>query len=356
MRLRGINYDVGIDFHEGNLSRPAFDPSVVRRELTIIRDDLHCNAVRVSGTDPDRLIETTRIGLDMGLEVWLSPQWHDRSTDETRDYVLECAARAEMLRGDAAPLVLVVGCELSWFMRGILPGANFLDRLQSPLAPIRLRYLGSHNKPLNRFLADLCPAVRRVFGGPLAYASAPIEKVDWTPFDFVGLDYYRAAKNRESYGERLMRHFSHGKPVVITEVGLTTYRGGEDAGAWGFVIVDPKDPQRLNGTYIRDEDLQARELLDMLRILESDGVDGAFVYTFVAEYLPHRSDPATDVDMASYALVASLPDRRGAAYPDMAWEPKRAFTALADYYASLMRGDASETIRRADRGDPPDWR
>jgi hypothetical protein len=31
-------------------------------------------------------------------------------------------------------------------------------------------------------------------------------------------------------------------------------------------------------------------------------------------------------------VVKVLEDRRGEAYPDMAWEPKAAFTALADYY------------------------
>ena len=36
--------------------------------------------------------------------------------------------------------------------------------------------------------------------------------------------------------------------------------------------------------------------------------------------------------MASYGVVKVLGDRRGHTYPDMAWEPKAAFTALADYY------------------------
>jgi len=31
-------------------------------------------------------------------------------------------------------------------------------------------------------------------------------------------------------------------------------------------------------------------------------------------------------------VVKVLEDRLGHTYPDMAWEPKAAFTALADYY------------------------
>lgn len=36
----------------------------------------------------------------------------------------------------------------------------------------------------------------------------------------------------------LLSHFAHGKPVMITEVGLCAYQGAEDKGARGFMIVD----------------------------------------------------------------------------------------------------------------------
>ena len=36
--------------------------------------------------------------------------------------------------------------------------------------------------------------------------------------------------------------------------------------------------------------------------------------------------------MASAGVVKVLEGRRGRTYPDMAWEPKAAFTALADHY------------------------
>jgi hypothetical protein len=177
--------------------------------------------------------------------------------------------------------------------------------------------------------------VRRVFHGQVTYASAPIEAVDWSLFDFVCLDYYRAKQNRDSYRERLKRHFKHDKPVVITEVGLCTYQGAEDKGARGFMIVDPKDQQRLNGDYIRDEELQARELIEMLQILDGAGVDGVFVFTFVSPALTYSESPRRDLDMASYSLVKSFTDRYGMTYPDMVWEPKESFKAVGDYFARL---------------------
>jgi hypothetical protein len=43
---------------------------VVERELRIIRDDLHCNAVRVMGGDPERPELAATYAADLGLEVW----------------------------------------------------------------------------------------------------------------------------------------------------------------------------------------------------------------------------------------------------------------------------------------------
>jgi hypothetical protein len=64
-------------------------------------------------------------------------------------------------------------------------------------------------------------------------------------------------------------------------------------------------------------------------------VDGAFAFTFIMPKYPHRPEPALDLDMASYGLVKSYADGKGASYPDLPWEPKRSFVVLADRYARL---------------------
>jgi hypothetical protein len=334
VKRKGVNYDVGIEFHHDYMSRPIFDVEVMRRELEIIQADLHCNAIRVSGTDIDRLMLTTKHALKQGLEVWLSPHLQDKSPEETLEYTQKCAAEAERLRKQWPQLVFILGCELTWFMRGILPGRNFMERLGNPLSMWwRLKVRGEHNKPLNAFLTTANAAVREVFHGPVTYASAPIEAVDWSLFDFLCLDYYRVRQNRDSYGSRLKRHFAHGKPVVITEVGLCTYQGAEDRGARGFMIVDPKNQRQLNGEYVRAEHLQAHELVDMLTALEQVGIDGAFVFTFVSPVLTYNEKARFDLDMASYSLVKSYADKHGITYRDMLWEPKESFYAVAAYYA-----------------------
>lgn len=72
MRVKGINYDTGF-INKGMSSRELFDTAVVIRELQIIRDDLHCNGVRITGGDVERLEIAARIAAEAGLEVWFSP-------------------------------------------------------------------------------------------------------------------------------------------------------------------------------------------------------------------------------------------------------------------------------------------
>ena len=78
MNRRGVCYDVG-RVMRGQDWRPEFSPEEARRELPIIRDDLHCNAVRICGQDLGRLMAAGGPALDCGLQVWLSPELWDRS-------------------------------------------------------------------------------------------------------------------------------------------------------------------------------------------------------------------------------------------------------------------------------------
>ena len=335
MRCKGINYDVGIEFSKQYMSRPDFDIKVVRRELEIIREDLHCNAIRIAGTDIARLTTAAEEALKLGLEVWLSPHLHDKTPEETLEYTKRCAMAAEKLRQEYPSLVFILGCEMTWFMRGIIKGNNFMERLGNPLNMIKLKFLKSHKKPLNRFLTQANMAVREVYNGKVTYSAATIEAIviDWSIFDFVSLDYYRSKENRDTYGERLRKHFVHHKPVVITEVGLCTYKGAEDNGARGFMIVDlSQKPWTIKDDYERDERLQARELIDMLQIVDKEGVEGAFAFTFIQPELTYSEDPNHDLDLASYGIVTSYVDKTGSTYSGMAWEPKEAFKALAELY------------------------
>lgn len=342
MKWNGVCYDVG-RVMMGEQWRPTFDPSMVHRELEIIKRDLHCNAVRICGFDLDRLLTATEDALTQGLDVCLSPEMWDKGPEETLDYLVKAAAAVEPLhRSFPQHLFLSVGSELTLFMQGFVEGNNIMERIGHPAFWQQMQ-AGSHNKPLNAFLTSASEAVRQVFHGEVTYFSVPLEIVDWNLFDFVGVDLYRETRIKDAFGGIVKRYLAHHKPVIIGESGCCTYQGAEDAGGKGWAIFDPQNPLQLNGDYVRDEGLQAREIVDVLHIFDSVGVTGAFVFTFVAPILPFDADPKYDRDMASYSLVKSFVHTHGTTYPEMPWEPKESFRAVARYNAAQeARGSEQE--------------
>ena len=217
MKTLGVCYDAGVV--KDIPWRPSLDARTARREMEIIRRDLHCTAVRVVARDIGRLELATEAALEAGLDVWVSPTVWDQGPDETIADTVRAARAAERLRS-AAPgrVTFVVGGELTLFMRGILPGRTLNARLKNMMASGAIRS-GAHNEPLNAVLARLETAVRPVFGGPLTYASLPWEQVDWSRFDVVGVDHYRAARIKDRYVAMLGPLLATGKPVVDTEFG-----------------------------------------------------------------------------------------------------------------------------------------
>jgi len=57
-----------------------------------------------------------------------------------------------------------------------------------------------------------------------------------------------------------------------------------------------------------------RELLDAFY---AEGVDAAFVCTFIQWQLPHRDDPERDLDLGSVGIVKVVEDGPSHTYPDM---------------------------------------
>lgn len=348
MQHQGVHYDTSTIFRGPGYAistrRRPLDVSVVRRELEIIRDDLHANAVRIVGSDVRRLTAVAEIALGLGLEVWFSPTFFEYSPEETAARLVAAAEPAARLAA-AHPgrVVFVAGGELTLFMPGILPGKDISGRMKALKADPTL--LGNGN--LNAYLAALVPRLRAVFDGPLVYASLTFERVDWGPFDYVGVDHYREARTKDRYVEALRPLDAIGKPVIVTEFGMRTFRGAESSGVLGFGVTDTTRlwlhtrplvgrffRPRLNGAYERDEAMQARELGETLDELERAGVAGALLSTFVAPEAFFDEDPRHDLDMDSMSLVKSLPGgRHGTAYPEMAWEPKEAFAAVAHHFA-----------------------
>jgi hypothetical protein len=339
MNIKGITYDVGTPTTHSTLSRETFDPRIVRREIEIIRNDLHCNAIRIHGQDVERLVLAGNFAIQQGLDVWFSPSLPDGTEDETLNYFAECASAAEHLRQQSPTTVSIAGVELSAFMKGLLEGDTPMQRLGTLINPLHLIkstiIKGSFHKNLNSFLGKATTGIRERFHGSITYASGSWEEVDWSPFDLVGVAYYRDAMNEKNYEKNLQAYFRHGKPVGITEFGCCTYQGADKKGGYGWAVVDwNKTPPQLNQELHRDETIQANCLTELLEIFERQIVEGAFAFTFVSPSYPYSENPLRDLDMASYSVVKTFVNRTGRTHPDMPWELKESFFQLAGYYGT----------------------
>ncbi len=323
MRGKGINYDTGFVNEFGVSTHEAWDPAVVASDLRVIRDELGCTAVRVTGGDPDRMETAARLAAELGLEVWFSPFTGELAESELLAFLADCADRAERLRLAGAEVVLVTGAELSLFMPGFLPGANGIERTNTLLGMSREQvgaFVAGIPGRLNTFLAEAVKVVRERFGGKVSYASISFERVDWTPFDYVSVDLYRAVEIVGQFEAVVEGLVAQGKPVAITEFGAATFKGAGDLGARGALIVEYEEGRaaRLDGEYVRDEQEQAAYLKDLVDIFERAGVDTAFAFTYANFHLPHP-----DFDVASFGIVRV--DDHGMR------ERKAAFAVIADW-------------------------
>jgi hypothetical protein len=338
MRAKGMTYDTGF-VRDGRNSVEHFDPELVRRELTIIRDDLHCNAVQIVGGDPQRLELAAHCAAELGLEIWFSPYPLDLPTDRILALLLDSAERAERIRATGAEVVFVAGVELSIMTRGFLDGDRIDERLGRLLADPdgRAERITEVRSRLDRFLRTAVAAIRERFHGKVTYAAIPFEGVDWDLFDFVTLELIRSADVADRFRDGVRSLVAQPRPVAITGFGTATWRGAGDVAPRSMDILEYDEATgapRLNGRYQRDEAGQAAYLGELLEIFDSEGVDSAFVHLFALYNLPHRpdSDPRDDLDLASLGIVKVLDGRNGDAYPDMPWEPKAAFATIAERY------------------------
>ncbi|HTJ40372.1 MAG TPA: hypothetical protein VL738_44820 [Dactylosporangium sp.] len=326
MRVWGVTYDTGF-VSAGSSTHEPFDAEAVRRDMQVIRDELRCDAVRVTGGVQERLETAARFAAEAGLEVWYCPFTNDLTRDELMAFILDGAERAERLRLEGAAVVYLTGSEISMCNHGFLPGDGIVERMGLLGDPMRIRAaIPAARAAVHEFLAEAVPAVRERFGGPVSYASLPFEAVDWAAFDIVANDAgYRDASNAAAFPESLRAMVVQGKPFAATEFGCATHRGAGDVAGGGEPVAYDEHGRaaKLTEPLERDEEGQARYVVDLLRDYEAGGADAAFVYTFASRHLPACDDPDLDFDLASRGIVKVLPDGT--------WVPKAAFHALAAY-------------------------
>lgn len=341
-RIRGVIYDAGTVFGRGQRpTRRHLDESVMRREVEVIRDELHATHVRVVASDPARLDAVAAAVAEAGLGLWYSPAVFDCDPAETVLRTVEMAGHAEALRRRlGGQITFVAGSEATLFVRGLVPGKRLTDRF----ARIKADPALLHSGDLARYLTTLVAELRPVFEGPLTYASLTFEQPNWRSFDIVSVDHYRDDRVKDCYLELLEPQLASGLPVVVSEVGMRTYAGASASGALGFGITDTASfvLHQLFGRlvrvqnkpgYVRDEPGQASELDDTLGILEGSAVAGWFVASFSTPDTCYDDNPRYDRDMDGMSLVKGLPHGiESQRWPGERYDAKAAFDVVAAHY------------------------
>ncbi|KWX25300.1 hypothetical protein AFM11_03135 [Mycolicibacterium wolinskyi] len=348
MRHYGVVYDVGLRFDPDRLSVEPYDQQLVDHDMRVIAEQLHANAVRIEGEDIPRLVTASQSAHKMGLSVYFNPWKMNAGIDDTRDYLVEAATAAEQLRQSGVDIVFVTSCEFSIFCDGIYPGSTVLERVawmagHMYTAPGEsmaeaAEVMAEKAVELNAALRSFVQTTRAHFAGPVTYSAGAWEDVDWTVFDIVGVDYYRQGETEEAYRDGLRALNKYEKPVAVMEFGCCAYEGAAVRGGGGFMVLkgvndDGSGDFEGDQVPVRSEAEQADYIAEQFDVFATENVHTAFVYVF--SFPQYRyGDGARDLDMVSFSLVKTLPsgDPRSKAMPP--WQPKLAFTRVAELFAS----------------------
>jgi len=334
LEFKGIAYDVGTGFL-GDDSRARWSQGLMQGEIWAIDEQLRANWVSVYGTDVGRLRDTAEEGLKRGLKVSVQPRAFDQPQSQALEHLRQTAREAELLRARYEPeVILVIGCEFMLFTPGIVPGANFFERVE---------YLtkgefdmAELQRKLRVFVAKAVKVARSNFKGRISYgAASDLEQIDWSLFDIVGLDYYSYHQDRAGHAKELAPFRRWNKPIMILEFGCCTFTGAPELGGMGWEILDyEKNPPQIKAGYFRDEAEQARHLRTMLEVFTAEGFLGAAPYTFISPDVPHRKERKYDEDIAAFSLCKVIRQTSSDPASKYRWEPKKSFEAVSRYYAT----------------------
>src|SRR5689334_12946556 len=130
MRIKGVTYDTGF-LNSGVNTKEVFDIHIIEREMQIIKNDLHCNGIRITGGDANRLEITAKLAADAGLEVWYCPFTCNLAMEELHRFLIDAAERAERIRSVGAEVVFLTGSEISLFTKGFFSNDDLNNRIDA---------------------------------------------------------------------------------------------------------------------------------------------------------------------------------------------------------------------------------
>ena len=113
--------------------------------------------------------------------------------------------------GRSGEVVAVLGCEMSLFCSGFVPGEGLSGLIGDDDRP---RDVGHRRSPwprddgrvrsrAGRAAVDRWKSARDAFGGRIMYAAGTWENIEWDLFDIVSVDAYRDAGNAADYRDQV---------------------------------------------------------------------------------------------------------------------------------------------------------
>ncbi|MFQ6084529.1 MAG: glycosyl hydrolase, partial [Candidatus Aminicenantia bacterium] len=281
--IKGINYHIGRRF----IGYYGVPPTELEMEeaLTIIRNELGCNAIKIYGDYEDLMITCAKKSFDKNFKtIILSPRYSKKNPSEDMDIeghienIIEFSKIAENLRKKSDSIILSVGDELTISVRGITGGLTYEERVKE----MKDKWTDiTYQNKLNLYLKKIIKGVRENFKGKITYASAGGERfgINWDDLDFdiIGPHYYIAKEwyTKEEMIKTLLSYKKYNKPIYITEFGCSSYEGASRWGGGGFF-------NYTNQKYSQKE--QAQTIEESIKVYEQAHVDGIFLWEFIERF------------------------------------------------------------------------
>ena len=174
------------------------------------------------------------------------------------------------------------------------------------------------------------PTLRAHFGGLITYSDTPDTVVPWDSFDIIGIDHYLDA-DKAAFIPTIDDLAATGKPVWINEFGSSPWRGASEIAGLSFDIVDyTLSPPEIVDGIVRDEQDQARVILETLEYIDRSQAERAYLYEFITTSAPRSDDHRYDYDLTSHSIVSTWGADHEQPYETTGyWEPKVAFHEFA---------------------------
>jgi len=334
IKVRGINYNAGIEYNPLFPVANKIDLTKLRKDLILIKK-LNCNAIRFYGSYIDKLILYSQEALKKGFEVWISPRLINGDKKQTIKFVGEASKKAEELRKKYKKVIFIVGNELIIDSAGIFPFSTIPEKMEALRVYLTLKNIKDKtnrikeiSKSINNFLRridtktkdfieDIRKEATKNFKGKITYASFPSEEVDWEKFDIISINLYKNQWNESTYKEKLRQLKQYKKPIAITEFGTCAYIGASKKGGSAYDIIDYKTNTIKEGI-IRDENEQSEYLKDLIELYKKENIFATFVFDFKEEWKIHRKNSKKDFDLGSFGIMKVL--ENGKIFPKKAFD------------------------------------